>query len=168
MTVVVLLWIRRSTKVNNLAAANKSQYSNTNYRSWFKHILLSNIYTIGFNTSFTTYMKFSPDNVVVNRYILSDCRSDPWFCWWYSYVYRYILSDCRSDPWFWIVGDTRMFIGIYCRIADQIHGFRLLVILVCLSIYIVGLLIRSMVLDCWWYLYVYRYILSDCRSDPWF
>ena len=81
------------------------------------NIFYCQIYTIGFNTSFTTYMKFSPDNVVVNRYI---------------------LSDCRSDPWFWIVGDTCMFIGIYCRIADQIHGFRLLVILVCFIIGFIG------------------------------
>ena len=57
---------------------------------------------------------------------------------------------CRiADQILGFVGDTRMFIGIYCRIADQIHGFELLVILVCLSVYIVGLPIRSMVLDCW-------------------
>jgi hypothetical protein len=31
-----------------------------------------------------------------------------------------------------------MFIGIYCRIADQIHGFRLLVILVCFIIGFIG------------------------------
>ena len=30
------------------------------YFCWFKHILLSNIYNIGLNTSFTTYMTFSP------------------------------------------------------------------------------------------------------------